>query len=91
MNVAADQTFQNGNVVISDIKVSSARGNAYSVKDVLTCGITQFTDPTLDGKWDISDVYAVLSAFGTDNAICDLNNDGMVDISDVYETVAKIK
>lgn len=90
LNVAADKTFQKGNVVISDIKVSTVRGNAYPVKDNLTCALTQFTDPTGDGVWDISDVYIVLSAIDTDNTTCDVNADGVVDITDVYVSLAKV-
>lgn len=90
LNVAADKTFQKGNVVISDIKVSTVRGNAYPVKDNLTCALTQFTDPTGDGVWDISDVYIVLSAIDTDNTACDVNADGVVDITDVYVSLAKV-
>lgn len=92
LNVAADKTFQKGNVVISDIKVSTVRGNAYpvNVKDNLTCALTQFTDPTGDGVWDISDVYIVLSAIDTANTTCDVNADGVVDITDVYVTLAKV-
>lgn len=92
LNVAADKTFQKGNVVISDIKVSTVRGNVYPVKekDNLTCALTQFTDPTGDGVWDISDVYIVLSAIDTDNTACDVNADGVVDITDVYVSLAKV-
>ena len=92
LNVAADQTFQNGNVVISDIKVSSARGNAYSVKDVLTCGITQFTDPTLDGVWDIEDVNAIRDVIlnGVENPFVDVDHNGVVDVEDINFAYDKI-
>ena len=85
LNVAADKTFQKGNVVISDIKVSTVRGNAYPVKDNLTCALTQFTDPTGDGVWDVDDVNAIYNVMlnGVENSFADVHHNGVVDVDDV--------
>lgn len=85
LNVAADKTFQKGNVVISDIKVSTVRGNAYPVKDNLTCALTQFTDPTGDGVWDVDDVNAIYNVMlnGVENSFADVDHNGVVDVDDV--------
>ena len=94
LNVAADKTFQKGNVVISDIKVSTVRGNAYpvNVKDNLTCALTQFTDPTGDGKWDIEDVYVIRNVIlnGVDNPAADVDHNGVVDVDDIFFAMDKV-
>lgn len=92
LNVAADKTFQKGNVVISDIKVSTVRGNAYPVKDNLTCALTQFNDPTGDGKWDIEDVYVIRNVIlnGVDNPSADVDHNGVVDVDDIFFAMDKV-
>lgn len=92
LNVAADNTFKGGDVVISDIKVASASGNGYDVTDVLSCNIKYLSDPTADGKWNISDINEIILVLSgsSKNPAADVNADGKVNIQDINEVVNKL-
>lgn len=91
LNVAADNTFKGGDVVISDIKVASTSGSGYDVTDVLSCNIKYISDPNGDGVWDVVDVTKVVGAImnGETNPSVDVSGEGDVDIVDVTLTVKK--
>ena len=89
LNVAADQTFAGGDIVISDIKVSTPKGTGYVVGGELAYKVS--ADPTGDGVWDVEDVVKVVSfAMGDEyNSCADIDGNGVADVEDVTLTVAK--
>ena len=89
LNVAADQTFAGGDIVISDIKVSTPKGTGYVVGGELKYKV--YADPTGDGVWDVVDVTKVVGAImnGETNPSVDVSGEGDVDIVDVTLTVKK--
>lgn len=88
LNVAAGKVLE-GDIVISDIKVSSVNGISYDLDNTLTTTVKCVTDPTGDGMWDIDDVTAVIKVLNSSevDSVCDLNGDGVVDIDDVLQTI----
>lgn len=88
LNVAASKPLE-GEIVISDIKVSSDYAVSYDLDNTLTVKIKCVTDPTGDGMWDIDDVTAVIKVLNSSevDSVCDLNGDGVVDIDDVLQTI----
>ena len=93
LNIVADGTVASGDVVISDIKVVNPSGVEYALEDVLTYNVKCITDPTGDGVYNISDIYAVISVIkGLEtNPYADVNGDGNVNIQDIYAVIAIIK
>lgn len=89
LNVAADQTFAGGDIVISDIKVSTPKGTGYVVGGELKYKV--YADPTGDGVWDVVDVTKVVGAImnGETNPSVDVSGEGDVDIVDVTLAVKK--
>lgn len=88
LNIVADKVLE-GDIVISDIKVSSVNGISYDLDNTLTTTVKCVTDPTGDGMWDIDDVTAVIKVLNSSevDSVCDLNGDGVVDIDDVLQTI----
>lgn len=89
LNVAAEQGFKEGEIVISDMVVSSKFGLSYSISNIVKVNVKSFADPSGDGMWDIDDVTAVIKVLNNpeENSVCDLNGDGVVDIDDVLLTI----
>lgn len=89
LNVVANEGFAQGDVVISNIKVSSVNGISYDLDNTLTTTVKCVTDPTGDGIWDVNDVYAIIKSSNISelDTICDLNGDGVVDINDIYQAL----
>lgn len=93
LNLKTAEGFTEGEVAISDVKVSTVDGISCNVEckegKTLTTNIKVVTDPTGDGKWSIQDVYAVINASNSDtpDSICDLNGDGKITIQDVYQAI----
>ena len=87
LNLVSNKDFEQGDVLISDITVSSAPGYSYDVNIGETMAVTlkAVSDPSGDGAWDIDDVDSIIDLYLFDeyNSINDLNADGVVDIDDV--------
>lgn len=86
LNIMANKSFNSGDIVVSDVIVSSAPGVAYELGNELSVSVTSVSDPTGDGVWNINDIYSVVNIYnsGDFNSDCDLNNDGIVNINDIY-------
>ena len=86
LNIMANKSFKSGDIVVSDVIVSSAPGVAYELGNELSVSVTSVDDPTGDGVWNINDIYSVVNIYnsGDFNSDCDLNNDGIVNINDIY-------
>lgn len=86
LNIMANKSFKSGDIVVSDVIVSSAPGVAYELGNELSVSVTSVSDPTGDGVWNINDIYSVVNIYnsGDFNSDCDLNNDGIVNINDIY-------
>ena len=87
LNLVSNKDFEQGDVLISDITVSSAPGYSYDVNIGETMAVTlkAVSDPSGDGAWDIDDVDSIIDFYLSDeyNSVNDLNADGVVDIDDV--------
>ena len=92
LNLAGNKKFTSGNVVISDVIVSSKWGIAYPLDSKVEVEFTCVSDPTGDGVWNIFDVTAVLTAIMnlSDDPACDVNNDGKVNVFDYTATLSKV-
>ena len=92
LNLAGNKNFTTGNVVISDVIVSSKWGIAYPLDSKVEVELTCVSDPTGDGVWNIFDVTAVLTAIMnlSDDPACDVNNDGKVNVFDYTATLSKV-
>ena len=86
LNIMANKSFKSGDIVVSDVIVSSAPGVAYELGNELSVSVTSVDDPTGDGVWNINDIYSVVNIYnsGDFNSDGDLNNDGIVNINDIY-------
>lgn len=86
LNIMANKSFKSGDIVVSDVIVSSAPAVAYELGNELSVSVTSVSDPTGDGVWNINDIYSVVNIYnsGDFNSDCDLNNDGIVNINDIY-------
>ena len=91
INVAAKKSFDTGDIVIRDIKVSSVNGYSYEIYNEPSVTLTCVTDPDGDGVWNINDVYEVIDAYNseTPNSACDVNDDGVININDIYAVIDK--
>lgn len=90
LNVVADAAC-NGDIILSDIKVSSKYGVSYELDGPVSVAFQCVDDPTGDGAWDIDDIYAVIEASNSPghNPACDLNGDGTTNIDDIYMVIEK--
>ena len=93
LNIIADGTKPDGDVVIDNIKVTTPAGQQYDLKDVLNYTVKCYTDPSGDGVVDIDDVinlHEVIKGVA-DNPYADVNSDGVVDIDDIYALYSLMK
>lgn len=93
LNIIADGTNPDGDVVIGNIKVTTPAGQQYDLKDVLNYTVKCYTDPSGDGVVDIDDVinlHEVIKGVA-DNPYADVNSDGVVDIDDIYALYSLMK
>ena len=92
LNLAGNKNFTTGNVVISDVIVSSKWGIAYPLDSKVEVEFTCVSDPTGDGEWDVNDLSVIAEAIltGVQNAAFDINGDGEVNVHDYSATVGKI-
>ena len=93
LNVAADKTFAGGDIVISDIKVSTPKGTEYVVGGELKYkAIADYLDPSGDGAWDVDDVKMVIPFIMNDevDSNVDFNADGVVDVDDVKYVIGRV-
>lgn len=85
--VKATNDFKaNGTITISGLKASEKDMTKYDIPNTVEIAAKiGFTDPTMDGIWDINDLQKILKAQAgdADTTNCDLNNDGHVDIYDI--------
>lgn len=93
LNLKTAEGFTEGEVAISDVKVSTVDGISCNVEckegKTLTTNIKVVTDPTGDGMWDIDDIREIANAFLDDNndSKYDVTGDGYVDSDDVRVAV----
>ena len=92
LNLAGNKKFTTGNVVISDVIVSSKWGIAYPLDSKVEVEFTCVSDPTGDGEWDVNDLSVIAEAIltGVQDAAFDINGDGEVNVHDYSATVGKI-
>lgn len=92
LNLAGNKKFTSGNVVISDVIVSSKWGIAYPLDSKVEVEFTCVSDPTSDGEWDVNDLSVIAEAIltGVQDAAFDINGDGEVNVHDYSATVGKI-
>ena len=92
LNLAGNKNFTTGNVVISDVIVSSKWGIAYPLDSKVEVELTCVSDPTGDGEWDVNDLSVIAEAIltGVQDAAFDINGDGEVNVHDYSATVGKI-
>ena len=85
LNIMANESFNSGDIKVSDIKVSSVYGVSYDLSNELSVSVASVDDPSGDGAWDIDDVDSIIDLYLFDeyNSVNDLNADGVVDIDDV--------
>lgn len=85
--VKANENFKsNGTIVVSALKVSEKDMTKFDIPNTVEIqAVVRYTDPTMDGEWDIEDIVKILDAQAGigDATNCDLNNDGSVDIQDI--------
>ena len=91
LNIMANQSFESGDIKVSDIKVSSVYGVSYDLSNELSVSVASVDDPSGDGSWDINDVISVTDGLldGSDELIYDLNGDGVVDVLDYLSAIDK--
>ena len=93
LNLVSNKDFEQGDVLISDITVSSAPGYSYDVNIGETMAVTlkAVSDPSGDGAWDIDDVDSIIDLYLFDeyNSVNDQNDERVVDIDDVDISIDK--
>ena len=92
LNIMANKSFKSGDIVVSDVIVSSAPGVAYELGNELSVSVTSVDDPTGDGVWTSADITAVANAvlLGTQESVYDANNDGKVSSADITVAASKV-
>jgi hypothetical protein len=53
-----------------------------------TCGVTCPADVDGNGSVDVSDILAIVGAWGSNDPAADVNGDGTVNVSDILEVVS---
>lgn len=86
LNVVTNENFAEENIVLSDFIVSSSYSVSYALEDELSIGIKSVSDPSGDGKYDIDDIYDIITMYNIAeyDSYADVNGDGVVDIDDIY-------
>lgn len=92
LNIMANKSFKSGDIVVSDVIVSSAPGVAYELGNELSVSVTSVDDPTGDGVWTSADITAVANAvlLGIQESVYDANNDGKVSSADITVAASKV-
>ena len=93
MNVAAQNESEGGEIVISDMIVSSKQGLSYTINNTAKVKVKIITDPSGDGVWNVTDLALVIKASMSDdyNPDCDLNGDGVVNVVDYAIATKKVQ
>ena len=91
LNLMANNDFIEGEIVISDIVISTKYGYSYDI-DPVSVTVKAVSDPSGDGVWDLKDATAVkLAILNSDvNSDYDVNGDGVVNLADYTATVLKV-
>ena len=91
LNLMANKDFTEGEIVISDIVISTKYGYSYDI-DPVSVTVKAVSDPSGDGVWDLKDATAVkLAILNSDvNSDYDVNGDGVVNLADYTATVLKV-
>lgn len=56
--------------------------------EIGTCGVPCPADVDGNGSVDVSDILAIVGAWGTNDSAADVNGDGTVNVSDILEVVS---
>ena len=92
LNLITNETFAEGDIILSDFIVSSKYSVSYALDDVLSVGLKSVSDPSGDGTWSSVDISLVTDAVlnGSEDSIYDADGDGIVSSADITVVVSKV-
>lgn len=92
LNLITNETFAEGDIILSDFIVSSSYSVSYALDDVLSVGLKSVSDPSGDGTWSSVDISLVTDAVlnGSEDLIYDADGDGTVSSADITVVVSKV-
>ena len=92
LNLITNDTFADGDIILSDFIVSSDYSVSYALDDVLSVGLKSVSDPSGDGTWSSVDISLVTDAVlnGSEDSIYDADGDGIVSSADITVVVSKV-
>ena len=92
LNLITNETFAEGDIILSDFIVSSKYSVSYALDDVLSVGLKSVSDPSGDGSWSSVDISLVTVAVlnGSEDSIYDADGDGIVSSADITVVVSKV-
>lgn len=92
LNLITNDTFADGDIILSDFIVSSKYSVSYALDDVLSVGLKSVSDPSGDGSWSSVDISLVTDAVlnGSEDSIYDADGDGIVSSADITVVVSKV-
>ena len=92
LNLITNETFAEGDIILSDFIVSSKYSVSYALDDVLSVGLKSVSDPSGDGTWSSVDISLVTDAVlnGSQDSIYDADGDGIVSSADITVVVSKV-
>ena len=92
LNLITNETFAEGDIILSDFIVSSDYSVSYALDDVLSVGLKSVSDPSGDGTWSSVDISLVTDAVlnGSEDSIYDADGDGIVSSADITVVVSKV-
>ena len=92
LNLITNDTFADGDIILSDFIVSSKYSVSYALDDVLSVGLKSVSDPSGDGAWTSVDISLVTDAVlnGSEDSIYDADGDGIVSSADITVVVSKV-
>ena len=92
LNIKANKNFKSGDLVVTDVKVSSVSGVSYDLDNELTVKVTCVTDPSGDGEWTSVDISLVTEAVlnGSEDPLYDVDGDGTVSSVDITVATSKV-
>ena len=92
LNLITNDTFADGDIILSDFIVSSKYSVSYALDDVLSVGLKSVSDPSGDGTWSSVDISLVTDAVlnGSEDSIYDADGDGIVSSADITVVVSKV-